>query len=171
MVEREWTRGDGKYDVKTDDERWRTRVDSKTAPVSRTPSRVSPTGTPTKAPTKRLSPRKSSRRRTRPKKRRAKPVVRKLPREWRPNVKRLVTTRSAAARMRKFIYEVRFYATPSAARADYLLRCQAKDVSPFIRVSLQDFLAMQLNLRLMNELIGSDGEDSWSRIYSSYYGG
>ena len=36
--------------MKTDDERSRTRVDLKTAPVSRTPSRVSPTGTPTKAP-------------------------------------------------------------------------------------------------------------------------
>ena len=32
--------------MKTDDERSRTRVDSKTAPVSRTPSRVSPTGQP-----------------------------------------------------------------------------------------------------------------------------
>ena len=30
---------------------------------------------------------------------------------------------------------------------------------------------MQLTLRLMNELIGSDGEDSRSRIYLSYYGG
>ena len=81
-----------------------------------------------------------------------------------------VTTRSAAARMRKLIHEVRFYARPSAARAD-AYGVEQKDVSPFIRVSLQDFLAMQLTLRLMNELIGSDGEDSRSRIYHSYYGG
>lgn len=72
--------------------------------------------------------------------------MRKLPREWRLNVKPWVTTRSAAARMRKLIHEVRFYARPSAARAD-AYGVEQKDVSPFIRVSLQDFLAMQLTLR------------------------